>query len=128
MSAHVRHGRGAVRPYVYGPLGLADFIRDTFGAVELERVGNEGDGFHIEAQIGDSVIVLETGNVLPAAATPASIYVYVPDVDAAFARALRAGAKALDVPVDKPYAERAAGVTDAFGNVWWISSYTGGAA
>lgn len=125
MSSHVRHGRGAVRPYVYGPPGLADFVRVVFGGVELERVGNAREGYHIETQIGDSVVVLETGDTVPAAATRASIYVYVPDVDAAFARALKVGATVLDAPADKLYAERAAGVTDAFGNVWWISTYTG---
>lgn len=85
MISHVRHGRGAVRPCVYGPLGPADFVRVVFGGVKLERAGSAGEGFHAETQIGRSVVVLETGDTVPAAATRASIYVYVPDVDANFA-------------------------------------------
>lgn len=69
--------------------------------------------------------MLETGDTVPAAAIRASIYAYVPDVDATFACALQEGATVVDALADKPYAERAAGVTDAVGNVWWISTYTG---
>ena len=58
--------------------------------------------------------------------TRASIYVYVPDVDATYARALQAGAEPLAAPEDKPYQERLGGVRDAFGNVWYISTYVGG--
>jgi hypothetical protein len=34
---NVRHGAGSVRPYIYGPLELPEFIKHTFNAVELER-------------------------------------------------------------------------------------------
>ena len=53
------------------------------------------------------------------------IYVYVPDVDAAYRRALAAGAISIATPEDKPYAERQAGVCDSFGNTWWIATYCG---
>jgi PhnB protein len=127
MSAenHIRHGIGAVRPYLYGNPGLPDFVKRAFGAVELERIENEA-GAHVEARIGDSVIVIESGEFPPTAEpTRASIYVYVEDVDAAYRRALEAGAIAVAAPEDKPYEERGAGVRDSFGNTWWIATYRG---
>jgi hypothetical protein len=54
QNMHVRNGIGAVRPFIYGRPDLLDFVRQVFGAVELER--NKIDkGFHVQAQIGDSV-------------------------------------------------------------------------
>ena len=125
QHTHIRHGVGSVRPYLYGNLDLPDLINRAFEAEELERLPTPG-GFHIEARIGDSVVVLEVGN-FPAHVkpTPASIYVYVADVDQAYRRALEAGATSLSAPEDKRYHERGAGVKDTFGNTWYIATYTG---
>ncbi len=122
---HVRHGKSSVRPYVYGPLSLATLVKEAFGAVELEREQVRESSFHIEAQIGDSMIVLEVSDPPHASATRGSIYVYVPDVDAAYQRALENGAESVAAPADKPYQERSAGVKDGLGNIWWISTFTG---
>ena len=124
---HVRHGIASVRPYVHGHLPLWDFVRDAFGDVEIERHEFGPKSFHIEAQIGDSVIVLETGDPPNPEGTAGSICVYVEDVDSAYHRALERGAQSIAEPVDKPYQERQAGVRDSFGNIWWISTYHGGA-
>jgi PhnB protein len=97
---HVRHGFGAVRPYVHGPVKLWDFVRIVFDAVEIERHTFGPKSFHIEARIGDSVIVLETGDPPHASGKPNSIYVYVPDVDAAYRRALEQGAEIVETPED----------------------------
>ncbi|MBV8136432.1 MAG: VOC family protein [Deltaproteobacteria bacterium] len=125
QHTHIRHGAGSVRPYLYGNLDLADLIKRAFDAEELERLPTPG-GFHIEARIGDSMVVLEVGkfpaHVKP---TPASVYVYVADVDRAYRLALDAGATSVAAPQDKPYQERAAGVKDSFGNTWYIATYTG---
>ena len=120
---HIRHGFGAVRPYVYGHLDLEDLVKHAFGAVELERDQMGPESFHIEARIGDSIVVLETGDPKPQDATVASIHVYVEDVDAAYRRALEKGASSIAAPEDKPYEERAAGIRDSFGNTWWISTF-----
>ncbi len=122
-ASYVRHGVGTVRPYLYGNVDLIEFVQQVFGAVELERFTFAPGCFHVEAAIGDSVVVLEVGDPAPAGATPASVYVYVPDVDAAYGRALEAGAQEIAPPEDKPYNERAAGVKDFFGNTWWIATY-----
>jgi len=122
---HVRHGFGTVRPYVHGYLDLWELVRDAFGAVEVERHEFGPTSFHIEARIGDSMIVLETGDPPYPQGTPGSIYVYVPDVDAAYRRALERGAMSVENPSDKPYQERSAGVRDSFGNTWWMATYRG---
>ena len=122
-ARHIRHGFAAARPYLHGRLDLADFVRHVFGAVELERVEVGPKSFHIESQIGDSVVVLETGDPPHTSATPASVYVYVEDVDAAYDRALELGARSVAAPEEKPYRERQAGVTDSFGNIWWIATF-----
>ncbi|WP_151759719.1 VOC family protein [Dictyobacter vulcani] len=120
----MRHGMGTVRPYLYGKLDLLDFVKNVFGAEELERASTGENGVHVEVQIGDSVVVLEIGKDFTAA-TRASTYVYVSDVDAAYQRAIQAGATSLSKPEDKPYHERGAGVRDTFGNIWWIATYAG---
>jgi PhnB protein len=121
---HVRHGRGSVRPYLYGGPDLPEFVRAAFGAEELERLPVGEHGFHVEARIGDSVVVMEAGeHAADAARHPASIYVYVEDVDAAYERAILAGAESVAEPEDHSYQERGAGVMDSFGNTWWIATY-----
>nr|ART40108.1 K427 [uncultured bacterium] len=85
----------------------------------------EQEGGHVELAIGDSVLVIEVGDSFPGDPAPCSVYVYVPDVDVAYERALATGLASLQAPEDKPYKERQAGVTDAFGNTWWLSTYTG---
>ncbi|HVP55896.1 MAG TPA: VOC family protein [Candidatus Eisenbacteria bacterium] len=121
---HVRHGIGTVRPYLYGPSALLDWVKQTFFAEVLERT-QAGGGEHVELKIGDSVVVLETADPPPPSGAPASVYVYVEDVDATFKRALGGGAQPLASPEDRPYQERGAGVKDSFGNTWWIATYTG---
>lgn len=121
-GAHVRHGFGCVRPYLYGPVDLVDFVKQVFDAVELERHEFGPESFHVELQIGDSVIVVEAGE-LPPGVSPwtCAVYVYVEDVDAAFERARRLGAEPLAEPADKPYQERQGGFLDAAGNTWWVA-------
>jgi len=125
-ATHVRQGHGTVRPYLYGPIGLPEFVRQVFGAIELERFEFGPQSFHVEMQIGDSTIVIEAGE-LPADVKPwsGSVYVYVADVDAVHARALALGARLLAAVEDKPYQERQGGFIDAAGNTWWVATYRG---
>lgn len=123
-AQHVRHGRGAVRPYVHGPAGLPEFLTRVFGAVELERFDFGPDSFHVELQIGDAVVVVEAGDLPPDVAQwTGAVYVYVEDVDAVHARALELGAKPLAPVEDKPYDERQGGFIDAAGNTWWVATW-----
>jgi PhnB protein len=121
-ESYIRHGFGAIRPYVYGKPDSISLIESAFEAEIIEKLPMP-NGFHVEARIGDSMIVLEASEPPPEGGQPSSIYVYVPDVDATYARALAAGAETIASPEDKPYDERAAGFRDRYGNTWWIATY-----
>jgi len=120
---HVRNGIGAVRPFIYGCLDLLDFVKKVFGGEELER-NNVAGGFHVQARIGDSVLVLSALEPPYAEATRASTYVYVDDVDATYERAIAFGASSISKPNERPFEERTASVKDGFGNIWYIATYT----
>jgi PhnB protein len=121
---HIRNGLGVVRPFLYGRLDLLEFVAQVFGATELERNTVPG-GFHVEARIGDSVVVMSAMEPPYNAATRASTYVYVDDVDQVYARAIAAGATSMSEPKNQPYRERSAGIKDSFGNIWYIATYQG---
>ena len=125
-DSHVRHGFGAVRPYLYGAYELPVFLVRVFGAREIERHESEDRrAAHVELAIGDSGVVVEAGELPPEhSPTSASVYVYVEDVDAVYRRALEAGAEPITAPEDKPYGERGCGFV-AYGNTWWVATYLG---
>jgi len=108
--SHIHHGQGSVRSYLYGPLDLPRFLQQVFGAVEVERFAFGPTSFHVELRIGDSTVVVETGD-LPPDVRPwtGAVYVYVDNVDAVHAKALALGAKPLAPVEDKPYQERQGG-------------------
>jgi PhnB protein len=55
-------------------------------------------------------------------AMPCMLYVYVPDVDAVYRRAIDAGATSIKEPQDQFYGDRTAGVQDVCGNQWWLGT------
>ncbi len=122
---YLPEGYQNVIPYlvVSGAERLIEFLKQTFGAEERERfLRPDGAIMHAEVKIGDSVIMLgEANEQWPA--RPTSLYLYVPDTDAAYQRALAAGATSLTEPADQFYGDRNAGVTDSSGNVWWIGTH-----
>lgn len=126
MASHIRHGFGTVRPYLYGDYELPQFLIDVFGAREIERhEAPDRRAAHVELALGDSIMVVEAGEMPPTAnPTPASVYVYVQDVDEAYRRATAAGAESIHEPTDQPYGERSCGFK-AFDNTWWVAAYTG---
>jgi len=99
-----------------------DFIKRAFNATELQRHdGPDGRVNYAQMQIGNSVIALNEPSErwMP---IQSMIYMYVPDVDALYAQALRAGAKSLTEPKDQSYGDRSAGVTDEWGNMWYMAT------
>ena len=115
----VPDGYHSVTPYllVRGVPAFIDFLTNAFDATETDRSTIDGTVMHAEVQIGDSRVMI--GEATP---MPASIYLYVGDADATYRRALNAGATTLQEPIDTPYGDRRAGVTDLFGNQWWIAT------
>lgn len=120
---YIPNGYHAVTPYLIASDGekLIDFLKEVFLAKELVRQTTGGGGTHVELLVGDSRIMVGIGGDV---ATPLSgmYLVYVPEVDAAHARAVAAGAVSIEEPGDQPYGDRRAGVKDAFGNMWYMSS------
>ena len=53
---------------------------------------------------------------------PCALQVYVPDADAAYHRALKAGATSLLQPANQFYGDRTASVRDSSGNNWYIAT------
>lgn len=119
-----------VTPYVVvadAPAVIA-FAKDVVGAEEVVRTVGPAGGVHAEVRIGDSTLMIGGGAPdLPwhGGAMPTALHVYVPDVDAAFARAVAAGATVDHAPRDMEYGERGCGVIDPGGNRWYIATAQG---
>lgn len=101
------------------------FLQTAFNAEQL-RVMTRDDGriMHGEARIDDTVIMLsDAADGWPA--LPSHVHIYVADVDAAYARALAAGAKSVMVPVQKDDADKRGGIMDPGGTTWWLATQVG---
>jgi len=109
-----------------------EFYRDAFAAEEIgERfTGPSGELIHAEVRIGDSVVMLidESEDGAPARSpqslngvVSAIMATYWTDVDAAWQRALTAGAEVVYPLTDQFYGERAGRLRDPFGQQWMLS-------
>jgi PhnB protein len=107
-----------------------EFYKKAFGAEEVDRMaGPDGSIMHAEIRIGDSLIMLGeeneqwgTKSPLSTNGIPSSLHIYVPDADAAFDRALRAGATVRYPLEDAFWGDRYGKVTDPFGHEWGIAT------
>ena len=121
----VPDGYHTVTPYlvVQDVAGLTDFLEQAFDAQEMVRMGSPGGSImHAEVRIGDSMVMMgEAGENNPP--MPAMLHLYLEDADAAYRRALEAGAISLREPEDQFYGDRTAGVKDDFGNQWWLATH-----
>lgn len=125
MSSHKPAAHNAVSPYllVSNVARMLAFLQTTFDAVELYKQAlPDGTVKHAEVRIDDSVVMM---GERPDGRDPVhcSTHVYVPDVDAAYQRALAAGATLISEPKDQPYGDRSSGVRDNEGNIWWIGTH-----
>lgn len=125
-------GYHAITPYlvVNGAAQAIEFYQNVFGAVELFRMPMGDRIGHAEIRIGDSHLMLadehpEMGAHAPKADAPMpiSLMLYLPDVDAAFARAIKAGATQVRPLQDQFYGDRSGVVKDPFGHVWNIATH-----
>ena len=118
-------GIRTVTPYliVDGVSGLIEFAISVFGAKETRRsFGSDGRIQHARILIGKSLIMMGEPQA-GARPMPATLYVYVDDVDETYERALKAGATTVREPADQFYGDRNAGVRDTSGNEWWIARH-----
>ena len=121
----IREGFHTITPYivVQDPMALNEFIGKTFGAIGVNRGIGSAGGYHFEVQIGDSMLMFGGGGTSTVTPMPTALHVYVEDADAAYERAIAAGATSLGGPVDQDYGDREAGVTDPTGNRWYIATH-----
>ena len=129
--APIPPGYASVTPYliVRGAAKAIDFYQRAFGAVELFRLDSpDGTLGHAEIRIGNSPIMLADGmggypDPLTLGGSSVSFMLYVPDVDAAFARAIAAGAMVKRPVADQFYGDRTGTLADPFGHVWSLATH-----
>jgi PhnB protein len=120
--SYQRDGFHTVTPFLVVPSAdrLLDFLKNTFEATELFNTGGSGDELYAEVKIGDSTLMISGPD--GEEPSPAAMYVYVPDVDAVYKRALDGGASSKQEPQDESYGDRTARFTDPFGNDWRVAT------
>lgn len=95
---------------------LVRFLKKVFaatGSYEAQRPS--------QIRIGDSIVMIT--DVGARAVSTALLYVYVKDTDAAYRRALRAGARSIEEPRLTEYGDRRCIVEDEWGNTWQIATF-----
>ena len=111
-----------ITPYLVVPDADTEiaFLKAAFLAEEtLCHRNDDGSVMHAELRIGDSLLMLGQAGGACYARTAAH-YLWMPDVDAVYARAIAAGAVSESKPEDKAYGHRTAGVVDSNNVTWWI--------
>ena len=123
-------------PYlaVRGAAAALDFYRKAFGAVERGRAYAPGGRVvHAEFEIGGSLVFIgdefpemtEGRETSPSGlgGTTVTLHRFVDDCDAAFARAVEAGAEVLMPPAEMFWGDRFAKVRDPFGHEWSLATH-----
>jgi len=123
-KSNAPEGYGSVTPYftVNNADQLIDFLTAAFGAslVKISRY-DTGRIQHARMRIGTSIIMLnESSESYPA--NVSQMHLFVEDADATYQTSLKAGAKHLMEPNDRPHGDRMAGIKDPCGNIWWIAT------
>lgn len=111
-----------------------DVYKKAFGATVLDVFPNlTGRGImHATLQIGDSIMMM--GDEMPGGqgcktaeelgGSPISLFLYVPDADAAFKQAVAAGCTVVMPVADMFWGDRAGHLKDPFGYQWMIATHT----
>src|SRR5262245_25533120 len=109
---------------VTGADAFIKFCKKAFGAKEILRMpGPGGSVMHAELKIGDSHVMC--GEEMPGmgnrsaktlGGTPIQLYIYVPNCDAVYKKALKAGATVAMPMDDMFWGDRMGSVLDPFGN------------
>jgi PhnB protein len=121
----VPQGFHTVTPYlvVQGADKVIEFIKKAFNGEERYRMKNpDGSIMHAEVKIGDSIVMLSDATEHQKA-MPATLHLYIEDIDATYQRALKAGGISTMEPADQFYGDRSGGVKDSAGNNWWIATH-----
>ena len=120
-------GLRSVQPYLHlrEAHNMIPFMEAAFAAEDVgTHKSPEGRVLHSTMRIGNATLEIDEahGQYQP---KPCHLHVYVPDADAMYAQALKAGAVSVEPPTDKPYGDRSAAVKDPFGNTWYLNTFLG---
>jgi uncharacterized glyoxalase superfamily protein PhnB len=129
----VPEGMHTVTPHLVcaGAADAIEFYKKAFGATELMRLPSpDGKLMHGSIRIGDSVVMLVDENPQwkihgPKAlkGTSVTIHLMVENADAAFERAVSAGAKVIMPLANMFWGDRYGVVEDPFGHHWSIATH-----
>ena len=126
-------GYHTVTPYLVcrGTAEAIEFYKKAFGAKERVRMAGPGGSVaHAELKIGDSHVML--GDEMPSmgssapptvGGTSVHVFLYVKDVDKAFAQATAAGASVEMPPQDMFWGDRYCKLVDPFGHKWGMATH-----
>ena len=120
-SETVRPGFQSVVPFlsVQRAPDLVDFVVAAFDATETFRSKT-----HFEVKIGNAMVMI--GDVGDSPPATGQLFMYVDNAEAAYKRAIEAGATSLMEPSHRPWGEgeelmRAAAIKDLCGNSWFFA-------
>lgn len=116
--AYKPDGYTDLAPYllIADPEAELRFCETVFGAKRL-RVVPDGDRImHAECRIGDTVLMIG-GAEGPAA----MVHLYLPDPDAAYARAIEVGADPIQPMTEKGDGDRRGGFASPSGTQWYVA-------
>ena len=121
----IPEGFHCITPYLFaeGAARLIEFISAAFaGEVIFQQKRTDGAVMHATIRVGDSMLML--ADPTPEfGAMPSSIYLYVPDCDVVYQRALDCGGVSVFPMMTLPSGEHYGGVKDPCGNIWWIATH-----
>ncbi|HEY1141328.1 MAG TPA: VOC family protein [Lysobacter sp.] len=125
-------GYHSVTPYIIvnDAVAALDFYRNALGAEEVFRLPMGDKIGHAEIRIGNSMLMLsdewpdmDAYGPKHRGGVTATFVIYVPDVDASFERAVKAGAK-VDRPLEnQAWGDRMGTVIDPFGHKWSLATH-----
>ena len=125
-AKHIPDGFHTVTPVltVRSAEKVIEFLKQAFGAEIPEAIMKRPDGLiaHAQVKIGDSRVMLADESET-AKATPSALYLYVPNVDSVYQRAIKAGGKSVMEPTDMFYGDRSGGVKDPSSNSWFVATH-----
>ena len=134
-GAGLKTGQLVAHLTVQGVAQAIGFDERALGAVELFRSPlTDASGLHAQLKVGDSLLLLTDENPNPEGQIPGfgspqslggasvTLQLYVDDVDAAYQRALDAGATPIMPPEDCFWGDRFSMLKDPFGHAWAIST------
>ena len=113
-----------VMPYIIvdDAAGFLQFMKDVFGAEEkLMHMRDERTIMHAEIKIGDCVIMF-ADSTEQFGTRAGGFFIYVADAYTTYTKAITKGCSSLMPVSDMPYG-RSGGVTDPWGNQWWITTH-----